>query len=157
MLHARHALGQFEPVGERILAEIRREFVDEALDRKRVVAVADAAPRRQPGAAILDHMFGELVGNRVLRDRRALHDDTILPRARIARRIGHDRLGDDAVVPGDELVVGIEAGFDVMRCHRPELADWTSSSRVQMNFTGLRTAFESRTASNTASWLPRRP
>ena len=43
-------------------------------------------------------------------------------RAGRARRIGDHRFRDHAVVPGDELAVGIEAGLDVMRRHRPELA-----------------------------------
>ena len=36
--------------------------------------------------------------------------------------VGHDRFGNHAVVPGDELAVGVEAGLDVMRRHRAELA-----------------------------------
>ena len=123
MLHARHAFREFEPERHRILAEILGDVVDEALDREGVVAVADAAPRRQPRAAVLDDVLGELVGNRILRDRRALHHDAVLPRFWIAGDVSHDGFGNDAVMPGDELAVGVEAGLDVVRRHRAEFAE----------------------------------
>ncbi len=102
------------------------DLVEEALGRERVVAVADAAPGREPGAAGLDHVLGELVRDRILRDRRALHHDPV-DRRRLAAghggRIGHDRFRHDAVMPGDHLAAGIEAGLDVVRGHRPEFAE----------------------------------
>ena len=50
---------------------------------------------------VLDHVLGELVGNRILRDRRALHHDAVLPRLWIAGDVGHDGFGNHAVMPGD--------------------------------------------------------
>ena len=123
MLHARHAFRELEAERHRILAEILGDVVDEALDGEGVVAVADAAPRRQPRAAVLDDVLGELVGNRILRDRRALHHDAVLPRFWIAGDVGHDGFGNDTVMPGDELAVVVEAGLDVMRRRRAEFAE----------------------------------
>ena len=158
MLHARHALGEFEPERDRVLAEILGDLVEKALDRERVVAVADAAPRRQPRAAVLDHMLGELVGDRILRDRRALHDDAVLSRARIAGRIGHDRIRRRR---GGARRRACRRRRSRPRCGAPSSAGICrtpmSSSRVQISFTGLPTALASRTASSTASCLPRRP
>src|SRR6202044_4254101 len=96
---------------------------DEALNSEGVVAVTDAAPGRQPRAAILDHMLGELVGNRILRDRRAFHHDAVLARSWIAGDVGQDGFGNDPVMPGDELAVIVEAGLDVMGRRRAELAE----------------------------------
>src|ERR1700689_2159342 len=120
MLHARYAFRKFEAERHRILAKILGDVVDEALDGEGVVAVADAAPWRQPRAAIFDHMLGELVGNRILRDRRALHHDAVLPWLWIAGDVSQDGFGNDTVMPGDELAVVIKAGLDVMRRRRAE-------------------------------------
>src|SRR5580692_2825379 len=123
MLHARHAVREFEAERHRILAKVLGDVVDEALDGEGVVTVADAAPRRQPRAAILDDVLGELVGNRILRDRRALHHDAVLPRFWIAGDVSQDGFGNDAVMPGDELAGVVEAGFDVVRRRRAEFAE----------------------------------
>src|SRR6202040_3642662 len=97
MLHARYAVRELEAERHRILAQILGDVVDEALDGEGIVAVADAAPRRQPRAAVLDHVLGELVGNRILRNRRALHHEAVLPRLWIAGDVSQDGFGNDAV------------------------------------------------------------
>ena len=79
-----------------------------------------------PRAARHHDVLGELVGDRVLRDRRALHHDAVEPRRRRAGhrgRIGHHQLRDHAVVPGDQLAAGVEARLDVMRGHRTEFSE----------------------------------
>jgi len=68
VLHARRAFGNGEPELDRVLAEILCDFVEEAFDRKRVVAIADATPRRQPRTARHDDVFGKLIGDRILRN-----------------------------------------------------------------------------------------
>src|SRR6202035_4422115 len=123
MLHARYAFRELEAERHRILAEILGDVVDKTLDGEGVVAVADAAPRRQPRAAVLDDVLGELVRNRILRDRRALHHDAVLPWLWVAGDIGQDRFGDDTVMPGDELASVVEAGRDVVRRGRAEFAE----------------------------------
>src|SRR6202451_1254463 len=123
MLHAWHAFRKFEAERHRILAQILGDVVDEALDGEAMGPVADAAPRRQPRAAVLDDVLGELVGNRILRDRRALHHDAVLPRFWIAGDVGQDGFGNDTVMPSDELAVVVEAGLDVMRRGRAEFAE----------------------------------
>src|SRR5580700_1983310 len=123
MLHARYASRKFEAERHRILAKILGDVVDEALDGEGVVAVADAAPWRQPRAAVLDDVLGELVGDRILRDRRALHDDAVLPRFCIARDVSQDGFGNDTVMPGDKFAIVVEGGFDVMRRRRAEFSE----------------------------------
>ena len=107
---------EFEAERHRVLAEILGDIVDEAFDGEGVVAVADAAPRRQPCAAVLDNVLGELVGNRILRNRRALHHDAVLPRFWIAGDVSHDGFGNDTVMPGDELA---GARRSRLRCDAP--------------------------------------
>ena len=51
VLHARLAFRQLKPERDRILRQLLGDLVEEALGRERVVAVADAAPRREPRAA----------------------------------------------------------------------------------------------------------
>ena len=85
-LHPRLSLGKREPERDRIEAPVLGDLVEEALRREGVVSIADAAKRGEPRAARLDDVLGELVGDRILRDRRALHDDAVGPRRRWGRR-----------------------------------------------------------------------
>ena len=84
VLHARLPFRQLEPERDRVLRQLLGDLVEEALGRERVVAVADAAPGRQPGAAGHDDVLGELVRDRILRDRRSLHHDPVGARLWIA-------------------------------------------------------------------------
>ena len=57
-----------------------------------------------------------------MRDWRALHHDAVLPRFWIAGDVGQDGFGNDTVMPGHELAVVVETGFDVVRGRRAEFA-----------------------------------
>src|SRR5262249_49126734 len=101
------------------------DLVKEAFGRESVVPVADAAPGCEPRMAQLDDVFGKFVWDRILRYRRALHDDAVDLRRQRAigdRRIGGHRSSDHTMAPGDKLAGRIEPRFDVMRRHRTELA-----------------------------------
>ena len=58
-------------------------------------------------------------------EHRALHQDVVLAADLLEQGRGHvadNRLGDHAVVPGDDPALGIEASLDVVGGHRAELA-----------------------------------
>ena len=85
MLHARHAFG--ERAGGTRAGPCRDPLAISSKKLSTAKALWPLPTPRQggkPGAAVLDHVLGELVGDRILRDRRAFHHDAVLPRRAIA-------------------------------------------------------------------------
>ena len=126
-LHARLAVRQFrDGMRSGPCPVILGDLVEEALGREALWPLPtprQGASRARPGITTCS---ASLFGDRILRDRGALHHDAVGRRRRGAGhggRIGDDRLGDHAMVPGDELAAGVEARLDVMRGHRAELAE----------------------------------
>ena len=126
---ARLVFRQLKPYRERILPSRLCYFVEESFGRKLVVAGADAAPGMHAHAAILPHIFGKRVRNCVERLIEAACADIVLAAGRLETwrsRDCIDVLRHQAMMPADNIALGVETCLEQMVRHRP----WTRGGEI---------------------------
>jgi hypothetical protein len=105
-----------------ILARRVGNLIDKRFGCKLVVARSDTAPGMNAHATGFAHVLGPHIADAVERLIEAARADVVLATRRLEAWGRRDRiyvLGHEAVVPADEIAVGIETGLEHVMGHRP--------------------------------------
>ena len=106
---------------DRIAGGRLRELVEEGFRRVRGVGASDGTPPQHRHADVGRVQLHADGRHGVRKIRRALHGrliHAVLHQRRLERRSSHDRLADDAVLPGDHVALGVEPGAQPMHVER---------------------------------------